>query len=57
MFLLQFPKVSERKPCTSTAADRDSGGDGFSDEDIEEIGDITPITPITPIREEEPQLL
>ena len=54
MFLLQCPKVCGRKPLTCTAADRDSEGDGFSDEDIEEIGDITPITPI---REEEPQLL
>ena len=54
MFLLQLPKVSESKPSTSTAADRDSGGNGFSDEDIEEIGDITPFTPS---REVEPQLL
>ena len=56
MFLLQFSKVSERKPSTSTAAERDSEseGDGFSDEEIEEIGDITNITLICG---EEPQLL
>ena len=54
MFLLQFSKLSARKPSTSTAADRDSGGDGFSDEDIEEIGDITTVTLICG---EEPQLL
>ena len=42
MFLLQFSKVSARKPSTSTAADRDSEGDGFSDEEIEEIGDTPP---------------
>ena len=52
MFLLQFPKVSGRKPSTSTAADRNSEGDGLSDEDSEDIGDITRITPI---REEEPE--
>ena len=52
MFLLQFPRVFGRKPSTSTAADRNSEGDGLSDEDIEDIGDITRLTPI---REEEPE--